>query len=625
MESITEDSILFDEKLEEIFDFLNDKTDIKYEKLPSFIQFKENFSKAGKQGLIGILNLKTDNGDKEVVYKISQYMNYLVDHENTILKSLNDLREYCPHFCKGFGKIGVPLDINFRKTDNPFESSSKHTLDNDVLLMEYVKGKKFYRYLKKKDFSEEIIFSLIKQVVLAISIAQDKKGLTHYDLHSSNILIKRCDPNTCFLYILDEKRKYLVPTYGYYPVIIDFGFGYVKDMDNNPMYAPLSFTDVGFMSDRFDPIADPKLFLVTVSDEVKGYRNSQNGKEFRKLVKNIFKPLKIDWESGWDDVNDISASDYVTNLLEDVQEKSKSNFFKNCGHYCIDIAQKLITLPLEEAKYKKIDKMYKIIMDEYRNIEKVISNDFYNLYIFKNIIDFAHEVKDDYSNGDDKKREKAVKKFKNNILNLLDRLAKFCNPKLDFEKLLCSLLIFAKKMGGILYEVMSERMKTKSKEYKKLKINRCEEMYELIEANIPSEFDLNENTNIYVWDCVNEISKKTKITKTESDEVNETHPLSRGEVLFDIIKNQKTELVNDLEDDFSVEDEDDDFDEEDEDFDDEDDDEEEDEQDNEEEEKDDYDINKKDSDFDFSDDEDENPFDKSDLSDEELAKILAKY
>ena len=63
-------------------------------------------------------------------------------------------------------------------------------------------------------------------------------------------------------------RQHYIPTNGHYPVIIDFGFSYINDMKDGPLWPSMAHTCVGFMSDRFDWVADPKLFLVTVSGEI---------------------------------------------------------------------------------------------------------------------------------------------------------------------------------------------------------------------------------------------------------------------------------------------------------------------------------------------------------------------
>jgi len=524
------------QEFELVYKDLNKLLNVSYQKFPEFLKFSTNFQKSGKQGLLGILKYKKNETKTKIVYKISQYMNYLIEQENIVMQSLNKIRNFCPNFCKGYGMLNIPITPSFRKVENPFEIENRYKIQSNVLMMEHIDpAKKLYKYLKNKDVSEDIIFSLIKQSLIAVQIAQNKNKFTHYDLHSNNILVKKCEKNSCMLYILDNNTSVLIPTFGNYPVIIDYGFSYVQDMQNNPLYSALPHTDVGFMSDRFDPIADPKLFLVTVSDELKKYRETSTSKKFRKLVRNIFSPLKIDWESGWDESNDIGASDYILNMLEDTEKKCKSKFFKHCGHYCVDIAQKLITLPLKPNKYKHIEDIYSLIIEEFKKIEKEIGNDFYNLYIFKNMIDFADKVKETYHN--ENTRNEAVKNFKNNLLNLINEVAKFCNPKLDFEKLLCSLFIFAKKMEGILYEVMTERMKVKNKEYGKMKIHYSSEMYEALEVNIPTNFTINKDTKIYVWDTVNETSKVVNVPELYIDDVNKLHNLEKGHFITQIIRN----------------------------------------------------------------------------------------
>ena len=183
---------------------------------------------------------------------------------------------------------------------------------------------------------------------MAIAIAQRKKKFTHYDLHSYNIMMKKCNKDVVFLYVLDEENQFCIPTHGYYPVIIDFGFSYTEDMNDGPAWGSMGHTDVGFMSDRFDPIADPKLFLVTVASEMREKRKNKKSNKFRRIVKNLFGKLNIDWESGWDNAEEKSASDFVTEMLKD--HSRQSNLFDNYDHHCVDIIQSLIILPLEEQK-----------------------------------------------------------------------------------------------------------------------------------------------------------------------------------------------------------------------------------------------------------------------------------
>lgn len=298
----------------------------------------------GKQGIVGLVKDKQDG--RMYVFKLSRYLNYLTTHELQVANGLNKLKEFCPHFCGGFGSTKVLMDGDYKnkKLKNPFKAETKYPIYIDALFMEYIEdAPKFSTFIKNK--SNDVIYSSIKQVMMAIMIAQKLCKFSHYDLHSYNIMMKECDPDSVFLYILDKDNVFTVPTYGYYPVIIDYGFSYIQDMDNNPLYSTLAHTDVGFMTNMFDWVADPKLFLITVSDELENHKEDKYSKVFRTIVKNIFRPLTIDLESGWDNYGFIGASDKSTQFLE--KAKSGSKLFTEYSHFCVDVIQSLITLPLK--------------------------------------------------------------------------------------------------------------------------------------------------------------------------------------------------------------------------------------------------------------------------------------
>ena len=256
---------------DQLFEYFNKNKDTTWSK---WLKFENTFDKPGKQGLVGLLSpidqlFNEEGKELKFVFKVSQYINYLIQHEYVVMKGLNSLAPYCPHFCKAIGTLLCEIDPNARKKGNPFLITTKHHIEKEILLTEYIDNScKFYNYIRSKKIHDRIIYSSIKQVLMAIAIAQRKKNFTHYDLHSYNVMMKKCNKDVVFLYVLDEENQFCVPTHGNYPVIIDFGFSYISDMDDGPAWASMAHTDVGFMSDRYDWVADPKLFLVTVAKEM---------------------------------------------------------------------------------------------------------------------------------------------------------------------------------------------------------------------------------------------------------------------------------------------------------------------------------------------------------------------
>jgi hypothetical protein len=498
-----------------------------------WLKIKKIFPNPGKQGLVGLATSK--KGEQTYVFKISQYINYLVQHELSVMKALNEIGKYCPHFCRAIGAFLCEVDPECRKDGNPFENEGKYPIEKEVLLMEYIENStKFYNYIRSKRISEDVLYSTVKQTLMAIAIAQKKKRFTHYDLHSNNIMMRKCNKDLVFLYILDESSQYCVPSRGHYPVIIDFGFSYVGDMDDSPLWPTLGHSKVGFMSDRFDPIADPKLFLVTVAGEIHEKKKTRKSRKLKNVVKNMFSKLNIDWESGWDAGVKKSASDYLLDMMRDYNTTSR--LFDNFDHYCIDIIQTLVVLPLQEQKYSEINLSYNAFLKEFVKIEEQIGNPFYNMYILKGIVDAAREIRPDYVKKESRKH--ALKYFQQVIYQRIDKIAKWCRPKdLHFEKLLCSLLCLGKCVEGVLYDAMFSQMRKKERSYRKLPLQNPEQMYAVIDMNIEDTYEFNENTSVMVVNCINDTCDVFSPTESQRSEINEFASISRGAELYKIYKN----------------------------------------------------------------------------------------
>jgi len=375
---------------------------------------------------------------------------------------------------------------------------------------------------------------------MAVSMAQKKKNFSHYDLHSDNVLMKRCNKDLVFLYVIDEQNQFLVPTHGHYPVIIDFGFSYINNMDDNYLWPSMGHTDVGFLSDRYDWVADPKLFLVSISSEIKEQRETKKAKKLRRIVKNMFQPLSIEWDCGWDNTDEYSTSDYLEEMLEDVSQQS--SLFSEFEHYCIDLIQSLVVLPLENRSYDNLHEAYKAFLDEFIKIEDQVTNNFYLLYILQGIVNAARDEQSNYHHAN--RRKEAVSNFKRRVYKCIDEVAKFCQPKnIQFEKMLCSLLVLGKNIEGVYYSLMKKKMKQKKKEYSRLPIQSTEQVYACMEINISDQYEYNDNTTIFMFDCIREKCVPFELTKDEISELNSMHAISRGVFLHESYKNRTRSRV----------------------------------------------------------------------------------
>ena len=502
------------------------------------IKFIKKFSAQGKQGVTGLIKIL--NLNDEFVYKSSQYINFLGRHEYKLMKSLEDLSEFCPHFCKALKMFTCKVHPEFVKQDNIFHKNCKYPIKTDLVIQEYISNNKLYDSIKHHKMSETELFSIVKQLLLCLSISQREKQFSHYDLHSGNILLRKCHPDDVFLYILDNNNYFCVPTHGYFPVIIDFGFSYCKDLIEQPIYSSLAHTNVGFMTNQFDPIADPKLLLISVSDELRRNYTSKSVNTFRNIVRNIFEPLNIDWECGWDNYNKPGASDYIIKSIKKI--KHDSYLFRKFPHYCIDTLQSMITLPLKKKDTSQIEIAYKTLVTEFYKIESQLSKSVHHLYILKEMVKIARKLEKKYL----KNVENAVKKFKRHVYSVLSEISSYCRPKnVDFDKLLCSLYVFSNCSEGILYDRIEIKNKSKDFEYSQLELNTPEKIYGAFEVNLKSEYVFNEKSKVYVFDCVNKNRDYIDNISNEWLEViNETHPIMRGSVLYDYYTEKCNQRVN---------------------------------------------------------------------------------
>jgi hypothetical protein len=303
-------------------------------------------------------------------------------------------------------------------------------------------------------------------------------------------------------------------------------------MENGYLYPSLLHTDVGFTSDRFDEVSDSKLFLISVANDLKKYKKDRKSSKFRKIVKNIFHELQIDWESGWDETGRSGASMSILKIIEKCS--AESDLFTNYDQYCIDILQSLIIIPLEPQKCDNIQDNYGVFLKEFVKIENQIKRPFYSLCVLKFIIDLARQLRSTYLNS--ATREKAVTLFRRLLIEKIDAIISFC--KLDnvhYEKMLCSLYCLSKNIEGVLFEQMRKCQAEKTEEYSKLPFTEIENIFGVLETNIPSEYTFNTNTKILVMNSLKKNCVHLELSQENCDQINEIHNLSKGSFLYDLM------------------------------------------------------------------------------------------
>jgi hypothetical protein len=491
----------------------------------------------GKQGITGL----AEHNGQLCVYKISQYMNYLTNHEYLILKGLSSVIPYCPHFCNVVDLCTVAIHPNFREADqNPFETHT-HPIYLDVLFMEYItESIPLYNLIREPSVPIDHILSCVKQVLLSVIIAQKEKRFVHYDLHSLNVLIRDSSIHDVYLYVLDEQNVFVVPSYGYNSVVIDFGFSYSSDLNQNPSYLSLAYTDAGYMSPAYDSIADAKVFLVSLAEDLKECRiKSTQATKFRNIVRNLFAPLKLVWTSGWDKTEEMSIVDRIFKYIENPKEQSE--LFRMFPHMCLDILHSLIQLPFTSQSNGTLDdleKAYRTVVTAFEPIETEVNDTFYSLYAFRKLVDVARQVRPQYYVPET--RQEAVAYFANEFMTQIKKSISFCMFRhVQFDVLLCALYAFGEQLEVQLARMLNSFIARKVKQYQKLDLQCVEHMYSVVAMNFDDSYVFSERSIIHILDVPNKQETIMECSECETSllqELNELPQHSRGAFLYQFYK-----------------------------------------------------------------------------------------
>lgn len=453
--------------------------------------------KSGKQGYSGVLVHPT-NKNLICLYKISKEDDNVVEHEYSILKSLEQLSSYCLHFHKVYGI--VKFECNVRLDDQPLIVSEKYKkIEREMMLMQYINNRSSLRELIENiSLKDEIIINIMKQIFLIIQMYQDYE-FTHYDLHSENILIRDCNPNTFILYVIHNKL-YLIPTFGFIPNIIDFGFSYCKPKTKpHSLTCTLLHTKEGYTSSRFDKYVDLKLFLVSTIDDLSRVQERKNiYNKLYNICRNVFSGMNIQWNSGWDNSKIIDPITLVHELIKDYVKESTLLYKSNIW---LDGIQQLINLPLSPLPYHELETSCKNFTEEFVKFEERISSKTLLNYILRIFIRIVKKYRNSYISENNEESQWAVLEIKKKFLEEYTQIIKYHIPSINYEKMICSLLLITQCIEGLYYEQLEKIYKEKDKMYEIMRLKTPNDFYNVLDVNFTVEHKkLNPKSTIIVID-----------------------------------------------------------------------------------------------------------------------------
>lgn len=358
----------------------------------TFIKRIEGNNAQGSCGLIKVKKYTFQDSCRELIFDKEEdeiaFYKYGNNGYNCTLSRLEyivaqNLLRSCPHIPNFMRPIIYAKNI-FIRTDrckNPFEIKNikrKHKIIcSDIAAFEYIQsGMTFYSLLKKPTSTISSLNSVVMQICLAIIIAQQKCSFVHNDLHSQNILITKCDPKIYILYrvkICGEEQVFLVPTFGFIPIIIDYGFSFTEDCKGMSLEC-IDSDNFGFITYQFDNISDfIRLFVVLA--------NSNYNKKLSCHINEEFKSLPISMNTSWEKLVESDSCEKLDDIFvnycnEELSKQYLRLFLRNI----------LLPLKYHKERYDLEDEL-EVFFNEWNHIEKWLKYNFEKIYIMREFCD----------------------------------------------------------------------------------------------------------------------------------------------------------------------------------------------------------------------------------------------
>lgn len=292
----------------------------------------------------------------QVIIKQSKYIDYTIELEASVLRRIAKCKYLSPHFAKCLSMTNV---------------TRKGVKIPQISMNEIQNGEEFNSLIRRKLKSS---FPMASDIVVAITcmtlcVCEQLRldlGIVHNDLHTSNIIVVKTEKET-ISYQFPDGRLYEYRTFGYMPIIIDFGYAFVE---GSKMLAPSFCMDIGYSTSEQDCLADSRILLSKVTELFKRYSTSEDktAKKFIGIVDELFKPLSLDNNGWFTEEYFINIIDELLCIVRDQMMDTTSVFNYECSEAedLINLFIAQIVPPSEDYYVDDLDQIYKNALDKFK-------------------------------------------------------------------------------------------------------------------------------------------------------------------------------------------------------------------------------------------------------------------
>lgn len=291
-----------------------------------------------------------------VIAKISNHVDFVLELEQEVWRRLSLLAS--PHFCKVLGlfpiKKGSSQHCILYEAIRNHPESGKSTQGASRLFKQLTnptqdgQSEALASFFHDHERHPSAVLNCVRQALAAI-VLFESVGITHYDLHTDNIMVASANHDV-HVYEFGD-LIFPVFTFGVTPVIIDFGIAHVN---NFGWAATGAFIKSGHTTFVSDPHVDLRLLLCTVALDLfphstwtKYKKEIVVLKHLRRNIKTMFSSLQID-KNGWFKQNHFL--DIIKSLSNQMPDIKSGIFRKSNLQWILELLQFSIQLPIQKKE-----------------------------------------------------------------------------------------------------------------------------------------------------------------------------------------------------------------------------------------------------------------------------------
>jgi hypothetical protein len=388
------------------------------------------------QGFVGLICSKQYPSMK-AFYKISRFEDQLVEREYHAMSTLTTK----------YGSVLPFFPRVYTIVVHRYELNGKYAYKS-MLISEYIPSLCSLSHFVERQGDPDLTIHLARQVFLTISVLREMQ-ISHYDLHTDNILVRKCPSNLVLKY--GDKD---MPTCGYVAVIVDFGFCFAPALQTPRKFIhTLEVADKGYLTDRFSEYADYTRFCHSLAKDIGRRSASVRMRLIKKTLLKLFSGCKVDPKTGWD-VLDTSSIYLQFFTLVERKCPTTGILFKQGHDWVAALEPGFECGGLEiEIPYRDIDAFFK----EWSAVEERVTSCELLLYFFSRLVHHVLTLN-------------SVHEVKSAFIDDFCAIVSFFVPGLNYELLVTSLRRMVKGAATFSFRRMQELEREYKERYKHVKL-----------------------------------------------------------------------------------------------------------------------------------------------------------